>query len=96
MRLFTSAETLACTVEIEHSETSLHAHVALDGNPAIGPGDSIRVHGDPVRVVFGERVRLRRAATLTRAGLVRRAWTRLAGHFEMNELYEVSFTGRGL
>ena len=28
----------------------LDAHVALDGNPAIGPGDRVRVHGDPIRV----------------------------------------------
>jgi hypothetical protein len=27
-----------------------------------------------------------------KAGALRRAWTRFAGHFEMAELYEVSFT----
>ncbi len=94
--LFATRETIPCTVEVEHSDVSLHAHVALDGNPDIGPGDRVRVHGDPVRVVFGEKVTIRRAATLTRAGVIGRAWTRFAGHFGMNELYEVSFTGRGL
>jgi hypothetical protein len=39
---------------------------------------------------------VRRDATLTRAGALLRAWTRFAGHFGMAELYEVSFTGRGL
>jgi hypothetical protein len=33
-----------------------------------------------------------RHATVRRAGALRRAWTRFAGHFEMAELYEVSFT----
>jgi len=91
-----TAETIACTVEIEHSNESLHAHVALDGNPAIGPGDRVRVHGETICVAFGEKITVRRDATLTRAGALLRAWTRFAGHFGMSELYEVSFTGRGL
>ena len=89
-RLFAASETLPCTVEVEHSDWSLYAHVALDGDPAIHPGDRVRVHGGPVRVVFGQKLTVRRAAPLTRA---RR---RFAGHFGMSELYEVSFTGRGL
>jgi len=96
MGVFSTAETLACTIEVEHSDESLHAHVALDGNPAIGPGDRVRVHGSPIRVTFGEKIVVRRDATLTRAGALLRAWTRFAGHFGMAELYEVSFTGRGL
>lgn len=96
MGVFTTDEAIACTIEIEHSNESLEAHVALDGNPAIGPGDRVRVHGDAIRVSFGERIIVRRAATWTRAGILLRAWTRVAGHFGMAELYEVSFTGRGL
>ncbi len=96
MGLFSSAETLACTVAVEHSNESLEAHVALDGNPAIQPGDRVTVHGAPIRIAFGEKITERRAATLVRAGLLLRAWTRFAGHFGMAELYEVSFTGRGL
>ena len=94
--LFARSEQLACTVEVEHSNEALEAHVVLDGNPDIHPGDRVRVHGEPVRLRFGETIRERRAATLTRAGLARRVWTRFAGHFGMAELYEVSFTGRGL
>ena len=96
MGLFTTAQQIACTVEVEHSNESLEAHVALDGNPDIGPGDRVRVHGDAIRLAFGEKISVRRAATWTRAGLLLRAWTRFAGHFGMAELYEVSFTGRGL
>ena len=96
MGWLTTAEELACTIEVEHSNEALEAHVALDGNPDIGPGDRVRVHGDAIRVGFGEKITVRRAATLTRAGALLRAWTRFAGHFGMAELYEVSFTGRGL
>ena len=96
MGWLTTSEVLPCTVEVEHSDESLHAHVALDGNPDIGPGDRVRVHGAAIRIAFGEKISVRRAATLTRAGVLLRAWTRFAGHFGMAELYEVSFTGRGL
>ena len=96
MGLFTRSETLACTIEIEHSNEALEAHVALDGNPDIGPGDRVRVHGAAIRVSFGEKISVRRSATLVHAGALLRAWTRFAGHAGMAELYEVSFTGRGL
>ncbi len=81
-----------CTIEIEHSETSLHAHVELDDDIALRPGDRVRVHGAPIRVVFGERLVLRRDATVERAGWLERQWTRLAARFALAELYEVSFT----
>jgi len=96
MGWLTTSEVLPCTVEVEHSDESLHAHVALDGNPDIGPGDRVRVHGAAIRIAFGDKISVRRAATLTRAGVLLRAWTRFVGHFGMAELYEVSFTGRGL
>jgi hypothetical protein len=81
-----------CTIEIEHTEASLHAHVELDGHLALQPGDRVRVHGDPIRVAFGEKLVLRREATVERAGWLERQWTRLVAHFELSELYEVSFT----
>jgi len=86
-----------CTIEIEHSESSLHAHVDLDLATALRPGDRVRVHGDPIRVVFGERLTLRRDATIERASWLERQWTRMAARFALSELYEVSFTnGRAL
>jgi hypothetical protein len=45
-----------------------------------------------VMVQFGERAVFDRPATVERAGLLRRAWTRFAANFELGELYEVSFT----
>jgi hypothetical protein len=81
-----------CTIDIEHTELSLHAHVALDGEPELQPGDRVRVHGDPIRVRFGDKFTLRRQATVERAGWLERQWTRLAARFELSELYEVSFT----
>jgi hypothetical protein len=84
----------ACTIEVEHSEDSLHAHVSLDGDPLIRPGDRVLVHGEPIHVPFGQRQTFRRPATLERANLLERAWTRFAARFELSELYEVSFTPR--
>ena len=52
------------------------------------------MHDAPTDAPFGERIVVRRTATVTRAGLLERAWTRLAGNFELTELYDVSFTER--
>jgi hypothetical protein len=82
----------SCRIEIEQSPEHFHAHVELSGNIAIHPGDSVRVHGDPIMVGFGERRVFDRTATVRRAGLLRRAWTKFASNFELAELYEVSFT----
>jgi len=88
---------IGCTVQVEQSDEHFHAHLQLDGNPALRPGDRVRVHGAPVVVGFGESRVFRRMATVTRAGMLERAWTRLKARFELTELYEVSFTpGRRL
>ena len=55
------------------------------------PGDVVVVHGAPSRVGFGERVTQRCRATVTRAGLLARAWTRATALLEITELYEVGF-----
>jgi len=83
-----------CTVEIERSAQSLHAHVVIDGDCEIRPGDEVVVRDAPTEAPFGERVIVRRMATITRAGLPERLWTRFAGNFELTELYDVSFTER--
>ncbi|HEX8402726.1 MAG TPA: hypothetical protein VF628_13610 [Allosphingosinicella sp.] len=81
-----------CRVQVEQSEAYFHAHVELDSDVRVGPGDKVRVHGAPITVPFGTSAVFERTATVERAGPLLRAWTRLAGHFEMAELYEVSFT----
>lgn len=81
-----------CTLEIEHTDAFLHAHVELDGDVVIGPGDQVRVHGAAIRLPFGQRIVERRTATVTRAGPLERAWVRLRSRFEITELYEVSFS----
>jgi hypothetical protein len=81
-----------CTIEIEQSPEHFHAHVELAGDIDMQPGDQVQVHGEPIMVGFGERRVFERRATVRRAGLLRRAWTRFASNFELTELYEVSFT----
>jgi len=83
-----------CTIEIEQTHDCFHAHLELDGNIQIGPGDRVQVHGEPIRIAFGQKFTIRRWATVERAGWLARAWTKLAARFEMQELYEVSFTQR--
>jgi hypothetical protein len=81
-----------CTIEVEHTDAFLHAHVVLDGDVAIGPGDRVRVHGAPIRVAFGERMTERRMATVARATAVERLWTRLKGDLDLTEMYEITFS----
>ena len=83
-----------CTVEIENTALSLHAHVELSDSFDIRPGDQVLVHDAPTNVGFGERIVVSRMATIVRAGLIKRAWTRLAGNLEITEIYDVSFTER--
>jgi hypothetical protein len=86
-----------CTIEVEHTFDSLHAHVELDNGVAIEPGDEVLVHGEPIVVPYGEKKTLRRTATVTRASLNERKWTRMTCDLEFMELCEFSFTsGRKL
>lgn len=80
-----------CTVEIEQTPQTLHAHVVLDGID-VEPGDEVIVHDAPSGVPFGERLVVRRTATVTRAGTLARLRARLEGYLELTELYEVSFS----
>jgi len=81
-----------CRVLVEQSPEHFHAHVELDGDLEVGPGDRVRVHGAPISVPFGSRLDIERMATVERAGPLRRFWTKLRARFELGELYEVSFT----
>lgn len=81
-----------CTVEIEQTSETLHAHVVLDGDIQIRAGDEVMVHDAPTQVAFGERLVVRRTATVIRGGLSDRLWARIEGYLELTELYEVSFS----
>lgn len=83
-----------CTVEIEHTQKSLHAHVEIDADFVVEPGDEVLVQNAPTQVPYGERIVVKRTAVVTRASGVERAWTKLSGMLELTELYDVSFTER--
>ena len=81
-----------CTIEIEHTFDNLHAHVELDGDIELGPGDQVKVHGAAVKLPFGERLTLRRPVTVWKATPVGRLWTRMKAQLELTELYEITFS----
>ncbi|MCE6950915.1 hypothetical protein LAZ40_15580 [Cereibacter sphaeroides] len=93
MGLFTrEAEEVPCTVEVSHRFESLHAHVRFDNGAIVHPGDEVLVHGAPVLAAFGEVVVEERTATITRASLLERLWTRATGDLGAMELCEFSFS----
>jgi hypothetical protein len=81
-----------CTIEIEQTHDFFHAHLTLDRDIEIHPGDRVRVHGEPFRIAFGQKLLERRTATVERASWAARLWTKLTARLELSELYEVSFT----
>ena len=82
---------IACTVDVAHTAETLHAHVTLEGVD-VGPGDTVLVHDAPAAIGYGEHVLCARRATVVRASFLGRAWTRLAGSFELLSLFEVGFS----
>lgn len=90
-------EVVPCTIEIENTFERLCAHVELHGTEPVEAGDEVLVHGDDIRVPYGQKLTLKRNATVTRASGLERAFTKLAARLELTELYEVSFSsGRKL
>ncbi len=83
-----------CTIEVSHTFDSLHAHVTLDGDVKIRPGDEVIVHGEPIKVPYGEVQSFRRVATVKRAGWLEQVWTKITGRAEFMELLEFSFSER--
>ena len=92
MNLFRTSFDTPCTIEVEHGFDHLHAHVELDGDIAIHPGDRVQVHGSAIQLPYGRKIVEHRIATVTRANAIERAWTRLKGQFAITELYEISFS----
>jgi uncharacterized Zn finger protein len=81
-----------CTIRVQNTWEALQAHVELDGDIKIEPGDEVIVHGERVVVPYGHSIELRRRATVIRAGAIERAWTRMTGDLEFMELCEFSFS----
>lgn len=88
--------TVPCTVEVVNTFDSLEAHVALPDDVRLEPGDEVLVHGRPIEVPYGETHREERTATVTRATLLERLWTRTTGDLEYMELLEFSFSEEAL
>ena len=87
---------VGCTVRVSHTFEDLSAHVELEGELAIGPGDRVLVHGAPINPPYGEVRVERRRATVTRAPWLERVWTRMTGDLDCLSLLEVSFSERRL
>ncbi len=79
-----------CFIDIEQTPESLHAHAIPEGID-IRPGDAVLVHGAPSRIGYGERLKMECSATVSRANIFARFWTRLRAPFELVELFEVGF-----
>lgn len=84
--------TAPCTITVRHTMETLEAHVELSNGLAPETGDRVLVHGAAVHVPFGESLTITRMATLVRANLFQKFWIKLKSHFELTELYEVSFS----
>jgi uncharacterized Zn finger protein len=86
------SEHVMCTVKVVNTFESLSAHVVLDGDIKIQPGDEVIVQGAEIRVPYGQSHSERRQATISRAGWLERKWTELTGNLEYMELLEFSFS----
>ena len=83
-----------CTVRVSHTFEDLSAHVELEGEIPIYPGDRVLVHGAAINPPYGEVRVERRRATVTRANFLERAWTRLTGNLDCLSLIDISFSDR--
>lgn len=82
---------VGCTVRVSHTFGDFSAHVELDGNIALEPGDRVLVHGAAINPPYGEVRTERRVATVTRATWLERNLARLRGELDCLSLLEVGF-----
>lgn len=83
---------VGCTVDVAITTDSLHAHVELDGAPDIRPGDRVTVRGAPTDVAYGERLVVRRCATIERSTWFQRLRVRAAAYVGLTGLLEIGFS----
>jgi hypothetical protein len=86
------SEHVMCTVNVVNTFEQLSAHVVLDGDIKIQPGDEVLVKGQEIRVPYGQTHSERREAEIKRASWLERKWTELTGNMEYMELLEFSFS----
>jgi hypothetical protein len=85
-------ETVEGTVDVEIEKTQESFHVyAIPASFEVREGDEVLLHGVPTEIDFGAQFTMQCRATVQRAGMLERAWTRVASLFELTELYEVGF-----
>lgn len=82
---------VGCTVRVSHTFGDFSAHVELDGEIALHPGDRVLVHGSPINPPYGEVRVERRVATVTRATWLERTLARVRGELDCLSLLEVGF-----
>ena len=92
-RIFGGREEITCSVDIEQSFDSLHAHAIPEG-VELRPGDRVIVHGAPTTIPYGETRSMTCRATVIRASAIGRAWTEFSALFELAELYHCGFEPR--
>ena len=81
---------VACTVDIEQTFDSLHAHAIPEGI-MLRPGDRVVVHGAPDGIDYGQAISFTCRATVYRAGWLERVWTEASAILELAELYHCGF-----
>ncbi len=81
---------IICSVDIEQSFDSFHAHAIPEGID-LRPGDRVIVHDAPTMVPFGQSRSLTCRATVIRASGLERFWTEFRALFELTELYHCGF-----
>ncbi|MBU2533611.1 MAG: hypothetical protein KKB37_12790 [Alphaproteobacteria bacterium] len=90
--VISSEQQVTCAMKVQNTFESLHAHVELPDGVDVMPGDSVIVHGEPIKVPYGECHFETRQATIVRASFIERTWTRWTGDLEFMELCEFSFS----
>ncbi|MBU3695028.1 MAG: hypothetical protein FGM40_09415 [Rhodocyclaceae bacterium] len=88
-----SSGTVPCRVELAHTADDCYAHVILQ-DVEVGPGDSVQVLDPPTHIAWGERYAVERKAKVSRASWWERFKTHALSRFELDLLWEVSFSER--
>ena len=85
-------ETLQALVDVEIEKTQESFHVfAIPHDFEVREGDEVLLHGVPTEFEMGTQMTLQCNATVSRANMIQRVWTRISAVFELTELYEVGF-----